>query len=30
MAENLNRARTNFGPSADNMTAITIICVPRV
>lgn len=29
MAENLNRARTNFGPSADNMTAITIICVPR-
>ena len=29
MAENLNRARTNFGTSADNMTAITIICVPQ-
>lgn len=30
MAANLDRARANFGSSADNMTAITVYLVPKV
>ena len=30
MAENLTRARNNFGSSADNMSCIVLYLVPRV